>query len=54
MELKRVGARKLSQLKRDFLDFKNYMAVNYDYKIVKKEGQNVHSVEKQPINLEKK
>ncbi len=51
MELKRVGTRKLSQFKRDFLDFKNYLEVNYDYKIVKKEGQNAQPDKKLLKNL---
>jgi hypothetical protein len=36
MQLRRVGVRKLSQLKSDCREFEQYMAVNYDYEIVKK------------------
>jgi hypothetical protein len=36
-QLKRVGIKDLSLLKRSCRDFENYMAVNYDYKILKKE-----------------
>jgi len=36
-QLKRVGIKDLSLLKRSCRDFENYMAVNYDYKIPKKE-----------------
>jgi hypothetical protein len=36
-QLKRVGIKDLSLLKRSCRDFENYMAVNYDYKIVRKE-----------------
>ena len=35
MQLRRVGVRKLSQLKSDSREFEQYMAVNYDYEIVK-------------------
>jgi hypothetical protein len=37
MQLRRVGVRKLSQLKSDSREFEQYMAVNYDYEIVKNE-----------------
>jgi len=37
MQLRRVGVRNLSQLKSDCREFEQYMAVNYDYEIVKKE-----------------
>ena len=37
MKLRRVGVRKLSQLKSDCREFEQYMAVNYDYEIVKNE-----------------
>jgi len=36
-QLKRVGIKDLSLLKRSCRDFENYMAVNYDYEILKKE-----------------
>jgi hypothetical protein len=36
-QLKRVGIKDLSLLKRSCRDFENYMAVNYDYQIVRKE-----------------
>jgi hypothetical protein len=36
-QLKRVGIKDLSLLKRSCRDFENYMAVNYDYEIVRKE-----------------
>jgi hypothetical protein len=36
-QLKRVGIKDLSLLKRSCRDFENYMAVNYDYEIIKKE-----------------
>jgi hypothetical protein len=35
-QLKRVGVKDLSLLKKSCRDFENYMAVNYDYKIFKK------------------
>ena len=35
-QLKRVGIKDLSLLKRSCRDFENYMAVNYDYEILKK------------------
>jgi len=35
-QLKRVGVKDLSLLKRSCRDFENYMAVNYDYEILKK------------------
>lgn len=34
-QLKRVGIRDLSLLKRSCRDFENYMAVHYDYEILK-------------------
>jgi hypothetical protein len=37
VQLWRVGVRKLSQLKSNCREFEQYMAVNYDYEIVKKE-----------------
>jgi hypothetical protein len=36
-QLKRVGIKDLSLLKRSCRDFENYMAVNYDYEILRKE-----------------
>jgi len=36
-QLKRVGIKDLCLLKRSCRDFENYMAVNYDYEILKKE-----------------
>jgi len=36
-QMKRVGIKDLSLLKRSCRDFENYMAVNYDYEILKKE-----------------
>jgi hypothetical protein len=36
-QLKRVGIKDLSLLKRSCRDFENYMSVNYDYEIVRKE-----------------
>ena len=36
-QLKRVGIKDLSLLKRSCRDFENYMAVHYDYEILKKE-----------------
>jgi len=36
-QLKRVGIKELSLLKRSCRDFENYMAVNYDYEILRKE-----------------
>jgi hypothetical protein len=35
-QLKRVGIHELSILKRDCREFENYMAIYYDYKILKK------------------
>lgn len=35
-QLKRVGIKDLSLLKRSCREFENYMAVNYDYEILKK------------------
>jgi len=37
-QLKRVGIHELSLLKRDCREFENYMAVYYDYKILKKDS----------------
>jgi len=37
MQLRRVGIRELSQLKRDCREFERYMSVNYDNEIVKEE-----------------
>ena len=37
MQLRRVGVRELSQLKRDCREFEQFMAVNYDYEVVKNE-----------------
>lgn len=37
-QLKRVGIKDLSLLKRSCRDFENYMAVHYDYEILKKKG----------------
>ena len=36
-QLKRVGIKDLSLLKRSCREFENYMAVNYDYEILRKE-----------------
>jgi hypothetical protein len=36
MQLRKMEGRSLSQLKRDCREFEEYMAVNYDYEIVKK------------------
>ena len=36
MQLRRVGVKMLSQLKRDCREFEQYMVVNYDYEILKK------------------
>lgn len=36
MQLKRVGLRKLSEMKRDCREFEQHMLVNYDYEISKK------------------
>jgi hypothetical protein len=36
-QLKRVGIKDLSLLKQSCRDFENYMAVHYDYEILKKE-----------------
>ena len=36
MQLRKLEGRSLSQLKRDCREFEEYMAVNYDYEIVKK------------------
>ncbi len=36
MQLRRVGVRKLSQLKRNCREFEQYMVVDYDYEILKK------------------
>ena len=36
-QMKRVGIKDLSLLKKSCREFENYMAVNYDYKIHKKE-----------------
>ncbi len=38
-QLKRVGIRELSLLKRDCREFETYMEVYYDYKILKKENE---------------
>ncbi len=38
-QLKRVGIRELSLLKRDCREFETYMDVYYDYKILKKESE---------------
>ncbi len=38
-QLKRVGIHELSLLKRDCREFETYMAVYYDYKILKKESE---------------
>jgi len=38
-QLKRVGIHELSLLKRECREFENYMAVYYDYKILKKENE---------------
>ena len=35
MQLRKVGVRELSELKSDCREFEQYMAVNYDYEIVK-------------------
>ena len=45
-QLKRVGVKELSRLKRNCRDFENYMAVNYDYEIDRKENQNLLSKER--------
>ena len=45
-QLKRVGVKELSRLKRNCRDFENYMAVNYDYEIDRKESQNLPSKER--------
>ncbi len=37
-QLKRVGIKDLSLLKRSCREFENYMAVNYDYEIRRKEN----------------
>lgn len=37
MQLRRIGVRELSQLKQDCREFEQFMAVNYDYEIVKNE-----------------
>ena len=44
-QLRRVGVRELSQLKRDCREFELYMAVNYEYEIAKKK------IDPQPANL---
>lgn len=36
MQLKRVGLRRLSEMKRDCREFEQHMLVNYDYEISKK------------------
>ena len=36
MQLRKMEGRSLSQIKRDCREFEEYMAVNYDYEIVKK------------------
>jgi hypothetical protein len=36
MQVRRVGARSVSQLKRDCREYEQFMAVNYDHEIVKK------------------
>jgi hypothetical protein len=36
MQLRKMEGRSLSQLKRDCREFEEYMAINYDYEIVKK------------------
>lgn len=38
-QLKKIGVHELSLLKRDCREFENYMAVYYDYKILKKERE---------------
>jgi hypothetical protein len=38
-QLKRVGIHELALLKRDCREFENYMAIYYDYKILKKESE---------------
>ena len=38
IQLRRVGVRDLSQLKRDCREYEQFMAVNYDYEIVKNEN----------------
>jgi hypothetical protein len=47
--LKRVGVKEFSQLKRDCREFEQYMAVYYDYIIVKKHRPNPLSNNKLPI-----
>ena len=39
MQLRKMEGRSLSQLKRDCREFEEYMAVNYDYVIVKKRAK---------------
>ena len=42
-ELKRVGLRKLSELKMNFREFERYMVVNYNYENFAKKGLNSQS-----------
>jgi len=37
MQLRRVGVTKISELKGNCREFEQYMEVNYDYEIVKRE-----------------
>ena len=39
IQLRKMEGRSLSQLKRDCREFEEYMAVNYDYEIVRKKAK---------------
>ena len=44
MQLRRLGVTKLSELKVNCRDFEQYMAVNYDYEIIKRERPDSESM----------
>ena len=52
IELRRVGIKELSLLKRECRDFEEYVAVNYDMRSSGK--KNKTSIDKQPYGLIKK
>ena len=51
MQLRRVGVRMLSQLKRDCREFEQYMEVNYDYEILKNKAKSSGEKSKKSYQL---
>ncbi len=57
-QLKRVGVKTLSEMKRDCREFEQHMLVNYDYEIIKKPGRQLkeysRSRQRKPLSTPEK